>query len=360
MQTEQRERHPFHMYDAIYAQPEAFVRALEKNGAAVDEFAAGAASCERLLLVGIGTSYHAARIGEHLFREYGGLDARAVHSFDFALYGPEPSPGDCVVGVSHRGTKRYTARALERALQAGCRTALVTGEEGAVSSEADTVFRTVAKERSAAHTVSYTTAISVLAHLAGRVGYHRTGTDVLSEGFLREELPVALRAALGTEGEAQRLAGEHVGRRRIWLLGGGPSAVTAEEVALKIKETSYLQAEGMSTETMLHGPFQCVEADDLFVLVAPAGAAQTRTLEVAELVDEVGGACLVVGDGTAAVPHETNLLSVPQVPEPFDALTCLLPLQLFAYHLALARGTNPDAFRTDDPRFARADVSGRL
>jgi glucosamine--fructose-6-phosphate aminotransferase (isomerizing) len=55
-----------------------------------------------------------------------------------------------------------------------------------------------------------------------------------------------------------------------------------------------------------------------------------------------------------------DLITVPPVPEPFSALTCLVPLQLFAYHLALARGTNPDAFRTDDPRFARADVSGRL
>jgi glucosamine--fructose-6-phosphate aminotransferase (isomerizing) len=77
-------------------------------------------------------------------------------------------------------------------------------------------------------------------------------------------------------------------------------------------------------------------------------------------VDEVGGVCLIVGDGTPDVPQETDVLAVPRVPEPFSALTCLVPLQLFAYYLALARGTNPDAFRTDDPRFARADVSGRL
>ncbi len=130
--------------------------------------------------------------------------------------------------------------------------------------------------------------------------------------------------------------------------------MTAQEVALKIKETSYLQAEGMPTETMLHGPFQCVEAEDLFVLVAPSGAARERTLEVAELAEEIGAPCVVVGDDPTAE------LAVPGVPEPFSALTCLVPLQFFAYHLALARGTNPDGFRADDPRFARADVSGRL
>ena len=113
----------------------------------------------------------------------------------------------------------------------------------------------------------------------------------------------------------------------------------------------------MSTETMLHGPFQCVEAEDLFVLVAPAGAAQGRTLEVAELVTEIGGACFIVGNGAS---EAVDLLAVPDVLEPFSALTCLLPLQLFAYHLALVRRTNPDSFRAGDPRFARADVSGRL
>src|SRR5215211_1929427 len=226
---EQRSRHPYHMYDAIFAQPEALVRVLEKNEREVDEFAADAASCERLFLVGIGTSYHAARVGQHLLREYGGgIGVRAVHSFDFALYGPDLAPGDCVVGVSHRGTKRYTAVALERAREAGCRTALVTGE-GTVSVEADAVFRTVAQERSSAHTVSYTTAVSVLANLAGRVGYHRTGSEAFGEDLLREELPVALRQALSVEEQVEQLAREHVERRRIWLLGGGPSAVTAEE-----------------------------------------------------------------------------------------------------------------------------------
>src|SRR5918995_2904975 len=98
-----------------------------------------------------------------------------------------------------------------------------------------------------------------------------------------------------------------------------PSAVTARETALKIKETSYLQAEGMATETMLHGPFQCVEADDLFILVAPAGAAQERTLEIAELVEEIGGACLVVGDGTEGPPKKAPNPTLPPGTPPLRA-----------------------------------------
>ena len=359
MTTEQRDSHPYHMYDAILAQPGAFVRAIERHRDEVDELASLIASRERVILAGIGTSHHAVQVGEYLMRAYGGgPDVRAVHSFDLALYGPEVRQEDCLVAVSHRGAKRYTALALESAREKGCPTALVTGEEGSGEGRADAVFRTVAQESSSAHTVSCTSAVAVLALLAGRLGYHRTGSTTLPDVLLQEELPEALRAALGTEEEVAALAREHVGRRRIWLVGGGPGAVTATETALKIKETSYLQAEGMSTETMLHGPFQCVEEDDLFVLIAPSGAARERTLEMAELVEEVGAAYMIIGDDT--LEGRPGALTVPDVPEPFSALSCLVPLQLFAYHLALARGTNPDSFRVDDPRFARADVSGRL
>jgi len=350
------------MHEAILAQPEAFVRVVERNDDAVEEFASRIASCERIFLAGIGTSHHATLVGEHLMRTYGGgPDVRAVHSFDLALYGPELRPDDCLVAVSHRGAKRYTALALDKAREKGCPTALVTGDGGGGEGRADTVFRTVSQEQSSAHTVSYTSAVAVLASLAGSLGHHRGGSSTLPEGILGEEIPGALRAALGTEQQMGELAREHVGRRRIWLLGGGPSGVTAVETALKIKETSYLQAEGMPTETMLHGPFQCVEADDLFVLIAPAGAARERTLEVAELVEEVGAPYLIVGDETTGGrPGAAGVVRVPEVPEPFSALTCLVALQLFSYQLALACGTNPDIFRVDDPRFARADVSGRL
>jgi len=359
MTTEQRNSHPYHMYDAMLAQPEAFATTIERHRDAVDELASRVASCERIFLAGIGTSHHATLVGEHLIRAYGGgPDVRAVHSFDLALYGPELRQEDCLVAVSHRGAKRYTALALEQAREKGCPTAIITGEGGSGEGRADAVFRTVAQEMSAAHTVSYTSAVAVLALLAGRLGYHRTGSTTVPDELLQDELPGALRSALGTEEEVAKLAREHVGRRRIWLVGGGPSAVTATETALKIKETSYLQAEGMPTETMLHGPFQCVEADDLFVLIAPSGVARERTLEIAELVEEVGATYLIVGDETTET--RPAAVAVPEVPEPFSTLTCLVPLQLFTYHLALARGTNPDSFRVDDPRFARADVSRRL
>ena len=119
----------------------------------------------------------------------------------------------------------------------------------------------------------------------------------------------------------------------------------------------------MPIEQMFHGPFQCADADDLFVLIAPAGAAQARTLALAGPIREIGAQFLLVSDGTAGaaareLAPETR--DVPPVPEPLTALSCLVPLHLFAYHLALARGTNPDRFHLDDERFARAYALNKL
>jgi glucosamine--fructose-6-phosphate aminotransferase (isomerizing) len=342
------------MHQAIHDQPQAIAETVDRVGADVDGLADRIAASARVFLVGIGTSYHAARVGAYLLTG-AGADARAVHAFDFALYGPDVSAADCVIGISHRGTKRYTNQAMARARQAGAATVLISGADGAPQGSADIVLRTVAQEQSSAHTISYTTAVAVLATLAVRTAEHRGVSAVCSLAYLRNDLPAAMSMGLGAEQQVQTLARAHTSHRRIWLTGCGPSAVTAEETALKIKETSYLQAEGLSVEALLHGPFCCVEATDLFVLVAPSGPGRDRTAELAGLIQELGASCLIVGDESAETisPAAAENIVVPHVPETLSPLTCVVPLQLLAYHLARARGTNPDSFRADDPGFVK-------
>jgi glucosamine--fructose-6-phosphate aminotransferase (isomerizing) len=280
----------------------------------------------------------------------------AAHAFDFALYGPPLGPRDAVITVTHRGTKRYTRDALVRAREAGCPTVVITGEGPDDRGDADLVLHTVPQERSSTHTVSYAGAVAAVSVLAAQVGAARLGRPALDPALLRDAVPAAIRAALALEPEiADRARGLAAGSR-IWLVGGGPGAIAAIEGALKIKETSYATAEGMSAEAMLHGPFQSTEPEDLFLLIAQAGPAERRVADVAAAAHEIGARPIVVDDGSAAIPADglAARWSVPPVPEPFAALTCAVPLQLFAYHLALARGTNPDSFRLDDPKFLKA------
>jgi glutamine---fructose-6-phosphate transaminase (isomerizing) len=354
MSSAPRTQHPFYMYDAMTAQPQAYADTVQHLRPQIEQIAPRLAQAKRIFLLGIGTSSHAAQIGYHLFRYYGvTVPTYFLHSFDFALYGPAPSPDDAVIMVSHRGAKSYGLAAIQRAKEAGAYAILITGQGEPESTRyADVVLKTTLQDPSSAHTISYIGSQAALACLAESLGHQQREL----QSFLATELPELLRACLQTESQVKTLAATYLHRRRIWLTGGGPSGITAQEVALKIKETSYLQAEGMPIEVLLHGSLQCVEAEDIFVLIAPAGPAQERVGELAAMIQDIGAPYLVVDDGTAGslAQQAVEVISVPAVPEPFTALTCLLPLQLLAYYQALLRGTNPDGFRLEDPRFASA------
>jgi glucosamine--fructose-6-phosphate aminotransferase (isomerizing) len=343
------------MYRHVYSQPDAVQDAVSKNRAAVERFAERIAGLDRLYVVGIGTSWHAALMAEHFMRVYaGGMPGYAVHSFDFVHYGPDLTDRDAVVVISHTGRKSYSVEALDRARRAGTSLALVAGEDGAErNADLEHLFVTVPPEGSATYTFSYTSALGVLASLAGAIGRQRGAGSPLDESLLTESLPAAMLAALDTDQHMRELARAYVNRRRIWLSGGGPAGITAMEIALKIKEAAYLMAEGVPTEQMLHGPFQCVDPADLMVLIAPEGPAQRRARDLALETKEIGLDLLVVSDGSWDGPADA-LATVPPVPEPLSAISTLVPLHLFAYWLAIEQGTNPDRFRLDDERFARA------
>jgi glutamine---fructose-6-phosphate transaminase (isomerizing) len=351
-------RHPFNMYTHIMDQAEAVAGVVTENRAHIDAVAGEISGSERIFLVGIGTSYHAALVTEHFMREYGGgIHAYPVHSFDFALYTPNLTNRDCVIIISHKGTKAYSVHALDKAEKAGASTVLITGQglEGKPDN-VQHIIQTVPLEQSATYTISYTGALAALALLAERIGFHRTNQPAFDQIFLEQELPAAIEASTRFDDEMRAWAEQSIDRRRIWFTGGGPSSVTAQEVALKIKEASYLQSEGIHVEQFLHGALQNTEPDDVFIIIAPEGAAQSRVFQFAEAVQEIGAPYRVVSDGTAGqiTANAGASIDVPSVPEPFTAITCLVPLQLYSYHLAQVAGTHPDTFRLQDPRFARA------
>lgn len=355
MLSEPAADHPFEMYKAILKQPEAFEQVLQNRQAQIEALALQVANCQQIFLVGTGTSHHAAQVGQYLFRANSSIAVQALPAFDFALYGPELKPQDCVIAISHRGNKHYTLKALERARQANCLTILITGAGVEPGPVAKVRLTTVAQEKSSAHTISYLGSVAVLALLAAQVGQLQAIDAPLSVAMLKD-LPQKLQTALETETLIQPLAQQYQHSRRLWLVGGGPSAITAQEIALKIKETSYLQAEGMAIEALLHGPFQCAAAEDLFILIAPQGAAQGRTLQLLAMIQAIAAQALIITDQTEVLRDypQATVVTVPPVPEPLSTLTCLIPLQLLSYYLAVAAGTNPDSFRLDDPQFAHA------
>jgi glucosamine--fructose-6-phosphate aminotransferase (isomerizing) len=345
------------MHDAIYAQPGALRLVTRGNEAALDSAAARLRQAPRVVIAGIGSSWYVALIAERMLALAGGLGprVRAVPAFDLAAYGPPLDADTTVVVVSHSGTNRFVKETLTRAKAAGAPTIAVTGKGRDGLAGADHVLRTVDPEASSTHTVSYTAALAIFAHLTTRLG--------ADADFAHEfgEVPDYVATLLGQE-SWDDLAEKHGSRRRLWFIGGGPNVATAAEAALKLQEAAYANAIATDTEQFLHGAWAACEADDLVVVIAPAGPARERAVMTARAARELGAAVLALGADSdrelGAVATET--IALPATPEVLSPILAVVPLQLFAYHVALARGANPDTMRTHVPAYGRARAAMSL
>lgn len=274
----------------------------------------------RVLLVGTGTSWHAANHGAWFLRE-AGVEAWAVEAVDAALHGPLPGADDALVLLSHRGTKRYTSAVLERARAAGAATVVISGR-GSPGVDIETSD----PERSSAHTASYLGALMRLAQLAAELGADLGRLD---------HVPDVVEGVLDAGGP-----GVDPPDRLLEFIGAGPNQWTAREGALKVRETAYVASEGLSVEQYLHGPSVALREDDALVALNGGGPGEERLLEVARLAEVCG-----VRVYTIAATYPSEQLSI----FPLTAA-----VQRIALDCAEALGTDPDSFGRDLPGRAAA------
>jgi glucosamine--fructose-6-phosphate aminotransferase (isomerizing) len=352
-----RREHPFHMHDAIYAQPGALRLVGRGNADALAGAAQRLRVMEYVLLTGVGTSWHAALVGELMLAHVGRLGhrVRALPASDLVGYWPPAPARTGVIAVSHRGSARAPREAFER-VAPGDTVARGDGVGIAVSGKgsdglarAAFTLRTVEPEASHAHTVSYTSALAVLALLAAEVGRDDDFRHAL------DGLPDHLALLLGQE-SWEELAKRFAGRRRYWLVGGGPNTATALEGALKLSETSYATASAFNPDQFLHGPCAAMTADDLVLLIAPRGPSHARALDVARVAQQVRTPVLaIVEEGDRELVRlAAETIEIAGVPELLSPILAVVPLQLLSYHIALESGANPDTMRAHEPAYARA------
>ena len=246
-----RQGHPYYMHDCIQDQPEAIAKILDSQGAAADELAGLASRASRVYVCGIGTSWHASLVGEHLFRSAGLAEARACHSFEFVAYPPPLSGDDLVIVMAHSGTKHYSGEALALAKASGASTALVTclTSEAKVD-QADVVLRTTYRDRSSAFTISHTGAMTAMAMVASKFA----GGEETSPGT-RGSARRGGRRRLKTEPDVKSMVAKVRDYGWYCFAGWGPNASTAYEAALKINEAAYDVTTAFQLEQFLHGPY---------------------------------------------------------------------------------------------------------
>ena len=350
------------LYRSIHAQPQA-VRELLADWDGPSRAAEKLSHTGRILLAGIGTSFHAATVGEYLLR-FAGADAWAVRSFEFVHYPRPLRADDGVIVVSHRGSKLHGTLALQRAVESGVVTIGITGTNSKMQG-ASIVIETVEQDPSSTHSISYIGALVRLSQIAARLAAltgHNEQAERLEQGLA--QLPALMEDILSREDQVRHIAQEAVAHsRRLYFIGAGPNAVTAPEGALKAKEAAYVTAEGFELEQAIHGPQVAFEAEDLLILISVRGPAQARIADLLLALSEIGSRVWLIGEApTAEVASLFSrqgwtrfaLYDGIDLPEELTPLLAALPVQLLADFLASARGTNADSFRKDQAAYERA------
>jgi len=338
------------MRDEIFAQPDIVARlAADLAPYRAAAAAARAAGVRFVLYAARGTSDNAAVFGKYLATINAGLPAGLAVPSSATVYDTPIDLRQClVVAISQSGETPDVAEYVAHARQAGAFTIAITNDDDSLlARQADTVLATHAgRERAVAATKTYTSQLAVLA-----LFWAQWCDDQSLLSALRSDVPEAMRAALSLDGEIAEVAQWLRFSERLLVTARGYNFATALEAALKFKETSYIAAMPYSAADLMHGPIAMVEPGYPALLHSLSGRALPAMRQLERDLLERKAELVVVEDSQEGVEHAQEAgesgkrrgLLLPQtVPEPLSPLVAIVPGQLLAAHLAVARGYDPD------------------
>jgi glucosamine--fructose-6-phosphate aminotransferase (isomerizing) len=302
----------------------------------------------RIVITACGTSWHSALIGEYLIEEMARIPVEVEYASEFRYRNPVVDEGTLVIAISQSGETADTLAAIREAKRRGARTlGLVNVVGSSIAREVDGgLYLRAGPEVGVASTKAFTSQVVVLALVALRLGRLRNLSILQGREFIRamQALPAQIRTILEQAPEIEALAERFKDAGNALFLGRGVNFPTALEGALKLKEISYVHAEGYPAAEMKHGPIALIDEHMPVVFVAPQDAVYQKVVSNMEEVRARGGRIIaVVNDCDAVVTKLSDTCIV--IPRTHDLLTPILsivPLQLFSYYVAVKRGCNVD------------------
>ncbi|HUD68712.1 MAG TPA: glutamine--fructose-6-phosphate transaminase (isomerizing) [Acidimicrobiales bacterium] len=349
--------HPDFMTKEIYEQPEAIratlaARRSEDGRIVLDELRLSdeeLASINRVVLVGCGSSYHAALLGKHAIERWARLSCEVDIASEFRYRGPVLDDSTLVVGVSQSGETIDTLQALREARRRGAKVVAVSNVvDASMAREADAVLYTRAGlEISVASTKTVLAQVVALELLALRLAQARSTMDdaAVAEAFDGlATLPELVAKVLKGAEHVRDVAAALHGSRDYFFIGRHVGYPVALEGALKLKELSYLHAEGYPGGELKHGPIALIEPGTVVVAIVTGDELRDKLLSnVAEVTSRGASVVVVHGeDDEEAASFGDWSISVPVASEFASPVLSIVPLQLLAYHLAKLRGLNVD------------------
>ncbi len=308
----------------------------------------------RLQIIACGTAYYAGSIARYVFETLAGLPVDVEVASEFRYRSPAVTPGTLAVAVSQSGETADTLAALRWCKDQGLKTAAVVNvHSSTMAREADILWPTHAgPEIGVASTKAFTAQLSALLSLAVCAAAQRGRIDAAREAHLVQvllEVPGLLSQAMAMDPEIIRVTHELSKARDVIYLGRGDMYPLALEGALKLKEISYIHAEGYAAGELKHGPIALIDENTPVVVVAPDGELFEKTASNVQEVAARGGRVIMITDVPEKVPtlsgDAAKALKIIRAPvcDPFIApLIYSVPIQLLAYHTAVHKGTDVD------------------
>jgi glucosamine--fructose-6-phosphate aminotransferase (isomerizing) len=304
---------------------------------------------KRLILIGCGTSWHAGLVGEYLFEEYARIPVEVEYASEFRYRNPVIYPDDLVIAISQSGETADTLAAIELAKEKG---ATVFGVCNVVGSSIPRMshagaYTHAGPEIGVASTKAFTAQVSVLTLMALAVAQIRGSISqdrlrmVLSE---LENIPTLVERALKTNEQVMKIAAIYKDARNFLYLGRGVNFPVALEGALKLKEISYIHAEGYPAAEMKHGPIALIDEEMPVVVIAPKRGMYEKVMSnIQEVKARKGKIIAIVTEGDTKVKEMADyVIEIPDTEEALTPLLSTIPLQLLSYHIAVMRGCNVD------------------
>jgi glucosamine--fructose-6-phosphate aminotransferase (isomerizing) len=303
----------------------------------------------RLILIACGTSWHAALVGEYLIEDLARINVEVEYASEFRYRNPILTENDVVIAISQSGETADTMAALELAKSKG---ATILGICNVVGSSISRIthagsYTHAGPEIGVASTKAFTAQVTVLILMALSLG-HKKGT--VSESEFRillaelEEIPNKVKKVLESNALIEQIAREYKDASNALYLGRGSSFPVALEGALKLKEISYIHAEGYPAAEMKHGPIALIDENMPIFVVATKGKSYEKVVSnIQEVKARKGKVIAVVTEGDEQVrAMADHVIEIPETNEFLVPLLATIPFQLLSYHIAVMRGCNVD------------------
>jgi glucosamine--fructose-6-phosphate aminotransferase (isomerizing) len=307
------------------------------------------AKFDRVQIVACGTAFYAASIARYLFERLAGLPCDVEVASEFRYREPAVTPGTLAVAVSQSGETADTLAALRWCKAHGLTTAAVVNvHESTMAREADVLLPTHAgPEIGVASTKAFTCQVTALTALAVAAASARGRIDAAEEAHytrLLLEAPRLIAEATQMEDEIRVLAPELARARDVLYLGRGPMYPLALEGALKLKEISYIHAEGYAAGELKHGPIALIDESTPVIVIAPSDSLFEKTISNMSEVAARGGKVILITDaaGAAHAPKGARVIVGPTCDPLLAPLVYAPPIQLMAYHVAVQKGADVD------------------